>query len=130
MNVRQLASRVDPAQRVAPDQLQRQQRADQPQKGSFEETLRKLQEATDDLQVSAHARQRIAERGISLEGAERQALIEGLEQLQSKGATDALMLREDAAFVVNVPNRTVITAMDRTEMQDRTFTQIDSALLL
>jgi len=130
MNVRQLASRVDPAQRVAPDQLQRQQRADQPQKGSFEETLRKLQEATDDLQVSAHARQRIAERGISLEGAERQALLEGLEQLQSKGATDALMLRDDAAFLVNVPNRTVITAMDRTEMQDRTFTQIDSALLL
>jgi len=130
MNVRQLASRVDPAQRVAPDQLQRQQRTDQPQKGSFEETLRKLQEATDDLQVSAHARQRIAERGISLEGAERQALLEGLEQLQSKGATDALMLRDDAAFLVNVPNRTVITAMDRTEMQDRTFTQIDSALLL
>jgi len=130
MNVRQLASRVDPTQRVAPDQLQRQQRTDQPQKGSFEETLRKLQEATDDLQVSAHARQRIAERGISLEGAERQALLEGLEQLQSKGATDALMLRDDAAFLVNVPNRTVITAMDRTEMQDRTFTQIDSALLL
>ncbi len=130
MNVRQLASRVDPAQRVSPDQLQRQQRADQPQKGSFEETLRKLQEATDDLQVSAHARQRIEERGISLEGAERQALIEGLEQLQSKGANDALMLRDDAAFVVNVPNRTIITALDRTEMQDRTFTQIDSALLL
>ncbi len=130
MNVRQLASRVGPAQRVSPDQLQRQQRADQPQKGSFEETLRKLQEATDDLQVSAHARQRIEERGISLEGAERQALIEGLEQLQSKGANDALMLRDDAAFVVNVPNRTIITALDRNEMQDRTFTQIDSALLL
>jgi len=130
MNVRQLASRVGPAQRVSPDQLQRQQRTDQPQKGSFEETLRKLQEATDDLQVSAHARQRIEERGISLEGAEREALIEGLEQLQSKGANDALMLRDDAAFLVNVPNRTIITAMDRTEMQDRTFTQIDSALLL
>jgi flagellar operon protein len=130
MNVRQLASRVDPAQRVSPDQLQRQQRADQPQKGSFEETLRKLQEATDDLQVSAHARQRIEERGISLEGAERQALMEGFEKLDSKGANDALMLRDDAAFVVNVPNRTIITALDRTEMQDRTFTQIDSALLL
>ena len=130
MNVRQLASRVGPAQRVSPDQLQRQQRADQPQKGSFEETLRKLQEATDDLQVSAHARQRIEERGISLEGAERQALMEGFEKLDSKGANDALMLRDDAAFVVNVPNRTIITALDRTEMQDRTFTQIDSALLL
>lgn len=130
MNVRQLASRVDPAQRVSPDQLQRQQRADQPQKGSFEETLRKLQEATDDLQVSAHARQRIEERGIPLGGTEREALMEGFEKLASKGATDALMLREDAAFVVNVPNRTVITALDRTEMQDRTFTQIDSALLL
>ena len=130
MNVRQLASRVGPAQRVSPDQLQRQQRADQPQKGSFEETLRKLQEATDDLQVSAHARQRIEERGISPEGAERQALMEGFEKLDSKGANDALMLRDDAAFVVNVPNRTIITALDRTEMQDRTFTQIDSALLL
>ncbi len=130
MNVRQLATRVDPGQQISPEQLQRQQRSGDPTGASFEETLQKLQQAKDDLQISAHAQQRIEERSISLNGNEREALVDGLKQLEEKGARDALMLRDDAAFVVSVPNRTVITAMDRGEMEERTFTQIDSALLL
>ena len=39
-------------------------------------------------------------------------------------------MRPDAAFVVNIPNRTVVTALDRQEMQERVFTQIDSAMLV
>ena len=53
-----------------------------------------------------------------------------MKTLAAKGARDALLMRADAAFVVNVPNRTVITAIDRQEMQHRVFTQIDSAMLL
>ncbi len=53
-----------------------------------------------------------------------------MDLLASKGAHNALLLRADAAFVVNVPHRTVITAISGQELQQRVFTQIDSAVLL
>jgi hypothetical protein len=39
-------------------------------------------------------------------------------------------MRSDAAFIVNVPTRTVVTAVETSELQDRVFTQIDSAVIL
>ena len=80
--------------------------------------------------ISSHAWQRIQQRGISMTKAQHHSLGEAMKTLAAKGARDALLMRADAAFVVNVPNRTVITALDRQEMQHRVFTQIDSAMLL
>ena len=82
------------------------------------------------LGVSGHAKQRIAQRNISLNTTQRQELADAMDQLDDKGAQDAAVLREDAAFVVNVPSRTVVTALDQTEMKQRVFTQIDSAMRL
>ena len=62
--------------------------------------------------------------------AQQRSLAEAMRHLASKGARDALLMRSDAAFVVNVPNRIVVTAIDHNEMQHRVFTQIDSAMLL
>jgi hypothetical protein len=39
-------------------------------------------------------------------------------------------VNEAGALLVNVPNRTVFTALDQSEMQKRVFTQIDSAMTL
>jgi flagellar operon protein len=36
----------------------------------------------------------------------------------------------DAALVVSIKNRTVVTAMDRTQMNGNIFTNIDSAVVL
>jgi len=41
-----------------------------------------------------------------------------------------LILDDVAAYVVSVPNRTVITAFDRATLQDGVFTSIDSAVIL
>jgi flagellar operon protein len=86
------------------------------------------QKPSGDLDVSAHAQQRIRQRGISFTPAERRALSEAVQQLDDNGARDAAVMRDDAAFVVNVPNRTVVTALDHSEMQHRVFTNIDSAI--
>lgn len=37
---------------------------------------------------------------------------------------------QDMAFIVNVKNRTVVTAMDSESMKDNVFTQIDSAVII
>jgi len=122
--------------RIPPDAIQPspQDPATSPTKESdevsFEDHLEAAREQTEDIELSAHAKQRIAERNISLNPTERQTLARTMDHLDDKGAQDAAVLRDDAAFVVNVPNRTVITALGRSEMQQRVFTQIDSAVML
>ena len=56
--------------------------------------------------------------------------MEAVRHLSGKGSRDALLLRGDAAFVVNVPNRTIVTAVNQTEMKEKVFTNIDSAMML
>ena len=40
------------------------------------------------------------------------------------------MIGHDAAFIVNVTNNMVVTAMNGEEMKDNIFTNIDSAVIL
>lgn len=80
--------------------------------------------------VSAHAAQRLTERAIPLTDSVRERIAQALDTLDAKGARDALLVGADAAFVVSVPNRTVVTALAPDEMRDRAVTQIDSALIL
>ena len=129
MTVRDLAARVDPGI-LAPDRSAPQR---QESRGpAFAEQLRRArdQASSGGFTLSAHAQQRIEQRGISLNPAEQQLLNDALFQLESKGARDALLLRSDAAFIVNVPSRTVVTAVDTNELKERVFTQIDSAIML
>jgi flagellar operon protein len=40
------------------------------------------------------------------------------------------MLLNDMALIINVKNRTVVTALDGASMKDNVFTQIDSAVII
>ncbi len=125
MNVRQLAARVDPGRPVAP--TARPAPGTPPRNGAaFDDVLRQA----GGVRLSAHAQQRLAARHIAFDDDARQSISDAMEHLAGKGAQNALLLRADAAFVVNVPNRTVVTALGQQEMQHRAFTDIDSAMLL
>ena len=41
-----------------------------------------------------------------------------------------LVLVDSLAFIVNVPSKTVVTAMDQTETQSNIFTNIDGAVIM
>lgn len=134
MTVRDIATRIDPGQ-IAPQRDPSPASAPNRTGGTeFAEQLRRARESAagpaPGFQLSAHAQERIQQRGISLNASEQQSLTDALFQLESKGSRDALLLRSDAAFIVNVPSRTVVTAVDTSELRERVFTQIDSALML
>lgn len=132
MNVRQLAARLEGVQGVPPRGSPASPPPLTPARTVFADHLRRAggTEQAAPLKLSAHAQERIAQRGISLDEDERRILQEATDALHAKGARDALLLRADAAFVVNVPSRTVITAIDGGELRERVFTQIDSAMLI
>ena len=83
----------------------------------------------DRLRWSAHARDRLVERGstVTPEGAGR--LDGAVAASAAKGGRESLVLVDDLAFVVSVSNRTVITAVESDALKHRVFTNIDSAVL-
>ena len=122
MTVQQIAGRVTPPSTAAP--------APSAPRGSDFAALLERAGSSGTVSLSAHAAERIETRGIDFSDARQVRLTEALDTLAGKGSRDAVLLAPDAAFVVNVPNRTVVTALAPDEMRDRAVTQIDSALIL
>jgi flagellar operon protein len=82
------------------------------------------------LKFSAHATQRMNDRKIQLDQETMRKVREAVDRAEVKGVEDTLVLTRDAALIVNVPNRTVVTAMDRQMMQENIFTNIDGAVIV
>jgi flagellar operon protein len=78
---------------------------------------------------SNHARERLKSRGISLSQADMEKLEGAVENVAKKGGKESLVLVGDAALVVSVKNRTVVTALDRESIRGNVFTNIDSAVI-
>ena len=93
---------------------------------SFEDILKSKQE----IKFSKHASMRLSERNISLTAEQNQRLQNGVEAASEKGIKESLVLVDSLAFIVNVPNKTVVTAMDQGESDQNVFTNIDGAVIV
>lgn len=82
------------------------------------------------LKFSHHAELRMQQRGIHLQSESLTKIMNAIEEAATKGAQDSLIVFRDIAMIVNVPSRTVVTAMDGGQMRSNVFTQIDSAIIL
>ena len=82
------------------------------------------------LKFSAHAAQRLHDRKITLDPATMTKVNDAIDKAAAKGVEDTLILTKDAALIVSVKNRTVITAMDRGQMNGNVFTNIDGAVIV
>ena len=79
------------------------------------------------VRFSGHALERLKERGIKL-GENELAKLEGaVSSVAAKGGNESLIMVGNAALLVSVKNRTVITAFDRNNLEGNVFTKIDSA---
>ena len=101
---------------------------------SFEEVLRRKQNdaviEASGLKFSKHAANRLSDRNIYLTDSQNIRLENGVKQASEKGITESLVLVDSLAFIVNVPNKTVVTAMDQRETNGNIFTNIDGAVIM
>lgn len=102
---------------------------------SFQEILQNKSEAqataqTGELKFSKHATVRLADRGIALTEEQLERLNDGAQKAGQKGIRDSLVIVDDLAFIVNVPNKTVVTAMDSRETEENVFTNINGAVIM
>ena len=102
---------------------------------SFASILNKIQESSDntisseELKFSKHAANRLQDRNIVLTDEQMARLNMGKIEAGENGIKDSLILIDQLAFIVNVPNNTVVTAMDQTENKSNVFTNIDGAVI-
>ncbi|MFM8315136.1 MAG: TIGR02530 family flagellar biosynthesis protein [Deltaproteobacteria bacterium] len=93
----------------------------------FEQILRQENKT---FNLSQHAETRIKSREIPWDTHLEKRISKGIDQAESKGSREALILADDVAVIANVKSRTVVTAMDRSQMKEKIFTNIDSAVLV
>ena len=92
---------------------------------SFKEVL-----GRNTLKFSHHAEVRMKQRGITFKPETLTKIGNAIDDAAAKGAKDSLVIYRDIAMIVNVPTRTVVTALDGKSVQDNVFTQIDSAVIV
>jgi flagellar operon protein len=84
----------------------------------------------DQLKVSSHAQTRLQSRNIELGKEEWERVMQGVDKAAAKGARESLVMVDDVALIVSIKNRTVITAVDKNNLKDQVFTNIDSAVVV
>jgi len=98
--------------------------------GEFASILKQTQVQYEEIKFSKHAELRLQSRNINLTQAQKDKIKEAVLKAESKGVRDSLVLMDNLAFVVNVRNRTVITAANNNELKDNVFTNIDGAVIV
>ncbi len=96
---------------------------------SFENILRQRLNEESGIKFSKHATARLYERNISLTEEQNERLTAGIVKAEEKGINDSLVIMDQLAFIVNVPNQTVVTALDQEESNGNVFTNIDGAVI-
>ena len=91
---------------------------------SFIETLENVQ----GVRFSNHALKRLQTRDINLNSENVNRLSDAIDKAEKRGGKSSLVMVDDLAFIVNVNNRTVVTALDTNQRGEGVFTQIDSVV--
>jgi len=96
--------------------------------GSFEQLLQNKIEQGG-VRFSKHATDRMESRGISFSSNQIERLESAVSQVNAKGGRESLVMLDDTALVVSVKNDTVVTVVDREQLKNNVFTNIDSAVI-
>lgn len=124
MDVRHLTGRISPDFHQSQDK-----KSDDASAGKESVSFKEVLKNADSLRFSGHAMERLESRSIYMDENDMMRLQEAVDRAEQKGSRDSLVLDGEQAFLVNIPNKTVVTAVDITELRERVFTNIDSTVL-
>lgn len=94
---------------------------------SFDRLLQKTIDQKG-LKFSKHAVDRMNSRGIAFSPGQLQRLEQAVAQVSAKGGKESLVMLDDTALVVSAKNDTVVTVVDKQNLKQNVFTNIDSAI--
>ena len=94
---------------------------------SFQDVLN--EKVKQEVKFSKHAIGRLENRNIELSEDQLDRLNQGVGQARTKQIQESLVMMDNLAFIVNVKNNTVVTAMEQGE-SGQVFTNIDGAVIV
>jgi len=97
---------------------------------AFQSLLKQELAKQEGIKFSAHAQSRLLNRQIALTQYDLDRLEQAVGKAAEKGAKESLIVMQDLAFIVSVPNKTVITVTSRDQAKENVFTNIDSTILI
>lgn len=118
-------------QPISPSRNQTQpvrQQNDLGRSGGFDQLLQNKINSKN-VNFSKHATDRMQSRGIKFNPSQIQRLQSAVSQVSAKGGKDSLVMLDETALVVSVKNDTVVTVVDREQLKNNVFTNIDSAVI-
>jgi len=89
-----------------------------------------LTDQIKELKISVHAAKRLKERNLEMDPVEYLKLREAVTELRKKGGNDSLVITGKAAYIIDVKNQTVVTALDKEKIENNIFTKIDSTVVI
>ena len=87
-------------------------------------------ESLQGVTFSKHANERLLSRNINLDEDQIERLNKGVMQAKEKSIKESLVMMDNIAFIVNIKNNTVVTAMDQESNDSNVFTNIDGAVIV
>ena len=129
MEIKHLINSI-PAQPPSPNSGVGQDR--ETSRTAFADVLRsKLSGQAPAVKFSAHASDRLASRNIVLTQHHISKLNQAVQTMAQKGGKEGLVVMDNLAMIVNIKNRTVVTAVEKSPHEmGKVFTNIDSALIM
>jgi flagellar operon protein len=88
------------------------------------------QPVSAELKFSNHAVDRMRARGIRFSPEQMGKIQNAVGKAESKGARNTLLLTDEAAMIVSVKDKTVVTVMDKAQLKENVFTNIDSTVMV
>ena len=87
-----------------------------------------FQQELEKVKFSNHALKRLESRNIQLSDQDLSRIQNAVDKAESKGSKDSLVMMDNTAFIVNIPNKTVVTALEVASANENVFTNIDSVV--
>ena len=111
----------------ADPQIKTQKELDSLRHSSFVQILQDKM-TPDEISFSAHALTRLEQRNIIVNEQMKSQLETAIDKIALKGGKESLIMLDDVAYVVSIPNKKVITALETAS--ENVFTNIDSAMIV
>lgn len=97
---------------------------------SFSDVLSDTINRNSEVNFSKHAVKRVTQHKLELTEDSISRLNEGVKIASEKNLEEPLILVGGMAFLVNVPNNTVITAINNDDTKGNVFTNIDGTVII
>lgn len=95
----------------------------------FNQRVMASQEKEEMVKFSKHANERLESRNINLSTEQMTRLNEGISKARDKSINESLVMMDDLAFIVNIKNNIVVTALESKD-ESNVFTNIDGAVIV